>query len=301
MSDSNNITALRNTYQIKILLQDIKPPIWRRLEVDSRITLDALHIAIQSSMGWFDSHLHHFMDRDGNFFRQQAPLDEFDLGFDDFGVDDSGFDDSGVDEATVLLSDVLHEEKDWFIYEYDFGDDWKHKITLEKILPYQPKQLPVICTKGKRACPPEDCGGPWRYMRLTEVLANPESDPEEFEDLQEWLGEHFDPELFDIKGVNKELKELFETADFNNTSAFEKVLQQLSGDFPESSFSTDLFSESDSDIENIINSLNDTLEIIGDMTDLLDDAFDAFETISKISKDKQVIEIARKMMKRLDE
>ena len=292
MSQSSNITALRNTYQIKVQLQDIKPPIWRRLEVDSRITLDALHVAIQSSMGWMDCHMHQFVDRDGNFFRQHDDPD------DGFAFD---FNDSGVDESIVLLSDILHQEKDWFTYEYDFGDDWRHKITLEKILPWQAEQIPVVCIKGKRACPPEDCGGAWGYMHMVEVLQNPEIEPEEYEDIMEWLEEPFYPEDFDLNEVNEELTALFKNADFNNTSAFEKVLQQFSGDSENAAATDRLSVEADRDIESIIGSLNETLGIIGDMSDMLDDAYEAFEKIANISNDKQVVELARKMMKHLDQ
>ena len=290
MPQSSHIPALRNTYQIKIQLQDIKPPIWRRLLVDSRITLDALHVAIQSSMGWLDTHLHQFVDQEGNLFRPQYTQDDF------------AFvpDDPGVDESVVLLSDILLEEQDWFNYEYDFGDDWKHKITLEKVLPYQSEQLPVICIKGKRACPPEDSGGSPGYMHLSEILAEPEKDPEEYEDIQEWLGEQFDPELFDLDEVNLELKALFESADFNNSSAFEKVLQQLSGTSSEPVLPGERQFETDDDIEKIISSLNDTLGIISDMSDLLDEAYAAFEKIAQISQDKQVLKLARNMLKRLE-
>ncbi len=292
MTQPSNITALRNTYQIKVQLQDINPPIWRRLKVDSRITLDALHVAIQSSMGWLDIHLHQFVDRDGNFFRQQGnPDDEFALGFAD----------TSVDESVVLLSDILHQEKDWFTYEYDFGDGWEHRITLEEILPYQAEQVPVACIKGKRACPPEDCGGALGFMHMVKVLQNPDIEPEEYEDIMEWLEEPFYPEAFDLNEVNEELTALFKNADFNNTSAFEKVLQQFSGDSEKESQTNLLSIESDQDIDGIIGSLNETLSIINGMTEMLDDAYEAFEIIANISNDKQVIELARKMMTRLDQ
>ena len=292
MSQSSNITALRNTYQIKIQLQDIKPPIWRRLQVDSRITLDALHVAIQSSMGWLDTHMHQFVDRDGNFFRQQDNPD------DDFAFD---FNDSGVDESMVLLSDILHQEKDWFIYEYDFGDDWRHKITLEKILPWQTDQIPVVCIKAKRACPPEDCGGAWGYMHMVEVLQHPETEPDEYEDIMEWLDKPFYPEEFDLNEINEELTALFKDADFNNSSAFEKVLQQFSGNSDKDVLTDLLSTESDRDIEGIISSLNETLGIINSMTEMLDEAYIAFEKIAKNSKEQNIVELARKMMQRLDQ
>ena len=62
------------------------------------------------------------------------------------------------------------------------------------------------CLAGKRACPPEDCGGVPGYERILDTVANPED--EEYEDILEWLGDEFDPEAFDMAGVNEELGDL---------------------------------------------------------------------------------------------
>ncbi len=47
-------------YQLKITLKGVRPPIWRRIQVKSDITLHALHRTIQTVMGWEDEHLHDF-------------------------------------------------------------------------------------------------------------------------------------------------------------------------------------------------------------------------------------------------
>ncbi len=85
-------------------------------------------------------------------------------------------------------------------YDYDFGDNWEHKIQLEKILPRDKGVTYPICIKGKRACPPEDCGGIWGYAELLEIIANPNH--EEYEGMFGWLGGEFDPEHFDVKEVS---------------------------------------------------------------------------------------------------
>jgi hypothetical protein len=59
------------------------------------------------------------------------------------------------------------------------------------------------CTAGKRACPPEDCGGPWSYDEFLEAISDPKHD--DHDDLLEWVGGEFDAEKFDLNGVNKEL------------------------------------------------------------------------------------------------
>lgn len=47
-------------YQIKITLNDMKPPVWRRLIVPSTIALNELHKVIQIAMGWGNYHLYCF-------------------------------------------------------------------------------------------------------------------------------------------------------------------------------------------------------------------------------------------------
>jgi len=83
-------------------------------------------------------------------------------------------------------------------YMYDFGDSWMHHIRLEKILPRDPVDY-LMCIDGKRACPPKDCGGVWRYEDFLEIISDPNH--EEHEDMQEWIGGEFDPEHFDAKEV----------------------------------------------------------------------------------------------------
>ena len=71
-------------------------------------------------------------------------------------------------------------------------------------MPIDEKTQYPICLAGERSGPPEDCGGPWGYMDLLDVLDDP-NDPE-YEERVEWIGEDFDPELFDIEKINKRLK-----------------------------------------------------------------------------------------------
>jgi hypothetical protein len=47
-------------YQFKIELKDVKPKIWRRIQVPESYSFWDLHVAIQDAMGWFDEHLHAF-------------------------------------------------------------------------------------------------------------------------------------------------------------------------------------------------------------------------------------------------
>jgi hypothetical protein len=101
------------------------------------------------------------------------------------------------------INEVALREKDWIIYEYDFGDGRMHKIVLEKILSPSSKVKVPSCVAGVRACPPEDCGGPYGYTELRRAIRGL-SHPEH-EDMLEWIGDEFDPDNFDLQDVNRKL------------------------------------------------------------------------------------------------
>jgi hypothetical protein len=180
-------SASDTIYQLKVTLRESKPPIWRRIQAPSDISLARLHQILQVVMGWTDSHLHQFI-----------------VGGTIIGVPDPDFGVEVKNERTVRLSQVVRGEKSKFVYEYDFGDGWQHDILVEKVLQAEPGARYPICLAGKRACPPEDCGGVWGYDDLLEVIRNP--DNPEHDEMLEWLGGDFDPEAFDVDAVNQELR-----------------------------------------------------------------------------------------------
>lgn len=128
------------TFQIKVSLRNVRPPIWRRLQVPSDILLPKLHDVLQAAMGWHDSHLHLFRVGDDCY----APPGDWDP--------------IGEDSRGVALVDLAAKKGARLVYEYDFGDGWTHDIVVESVLP-EPCEVPR-CTGGRRRCPPEDCGGP---------------------------------------------------------------------------------------------------------------------------------------------
>ena len=172
-------------YQIKVTLRGTKPPIWRRLELPGDTSLAKLHGIIQVAFGWDDAHLHVFETAYGHF-----------------GIADRELGHRA--ESPVTLEQVASAEGERFRYTYDFGDDWTHEIVAEKVLDRGPGPYPR-CTGGRRAAPPEDCGGVWGYAELIEVLADP-GHPEHAERL-EWLGldsaADFDPARFDSAEITR--------------------------------------------------------------------------------------------------
>ncbi len=178
-------------YQLKISLDDMAPKIWRRIAVNANVTLPDLHKIIQTTMGWTNSHLHHFM-KDDKFYSYPTE-DNLEI-----------YGDRQVDYSKVILSDLVTKEKDTFLYEYDFGDCWIHTITLEKISNAEENVYYPLCLDGKRNCPPEDCGGSCGYFKLLKVIHDPKD--EEHESMMEWIGSEFDHEYFDRELINMKLQ-----------------------------------------------------------------------------------------------
>ncbi len=175
-------------FQLKITLNHVKPPVWRRFLVGSDIKLPDLHKVIQTVMGWTNSHLHQFIVA-GTYYT--LPEDDF-----------AG---EVTDYRKIKLESVIDAPKAKFEYEYDFGDGWEHVIVLEKVLPRMKDVHYPVCVGGKRNCPPEDCGGPGGYEDLLGIVGDPKH--VEYEGMMEWLGGEFDPEEFDIEAVNESLRE----------------------------------------------------------------------------------------------
>ena len=174
---------------LKVTLRGTKPPIWRRLLMPDTMTLADLHQAIQAAMGWEDSHLHAF-DIAGRQYGDRQTVDDV------------------ADEHRLTLKGLLKSGVTRFAYTYDFGDNWEHTVAIEKTQPAIDGLAYPLCVAGKRSCPPEDCGGPWGYQHLLEVLADP--DHPDYADQKEWVGEDFTPEHFDPVAANAVLAARFE-------------------------------------------------------------------------------------------
>jgi hypothetical protein len=178
-------------YQIKVTLDGIRPPVWRRIQVSGDTTLLNIHHVLQVVMGWQDYHLHQFMI-EGVTYADPA--------YDDWG-------DWGIEpEEGYSLSQLVPSEGFRFHYEYDFGDGWGHTLLVEKIAPAEKGIHYPICLKGRRSCPPEDVGGVWGYESFLQIIGDP-GHPEHDEYL-EWVGGTFDPEAFDLEAANAGLRRM---------------------------------------------------------------------------------------------
>jgi len=91
---------------------------------------------------------------------------------------------------------LLRNAKSKMRFDYDFGDGWEHDVVVEAIDPAERGVTYPRLIDGKRACPPEDCGGPLGYRNLLEALADPKHP--DHDDLEEWVGGEFDPDHFEV-------------------------------------------------------------------------------------------------------
>jgi hypothetical protein len=174
---------------LDVSLVDVRPPVWRRIAVPSHFTLGHLHRVLQVAMGWTDTHLHQFEVGDTLYSDPTFELDGFD---------------EVEDEGSITVAQALPRKGSRARYEYDFGDNWEHLLRVEKVGPREAGVEAPRCLEGARACPPEDCGGPFNYPEFLEALRDPRH--EQHDELLEWLGGEFDPEAFELDAVNRDLR-----------------------------------------------------------------------------------------------
>jgi hypothetical protein len=174
-------------YQLRMELRDVTPIIWRRLLVPGSIKLNKLHVTLLWTMGWAGGHLHEFI-----------------MGHDHYGEPDPDFDGSPPlqRDDRITLAAALGTRKS-FVYLYDYGDGWEHRVNVETILvPDSALKLP-LCLDGANACPPEDVGGPPGYEDFLQAIKDPSH--EEHDAMLKWCGGPFDPTAFNIDRVNESL------------------------------------------------------------------------------------------------
>ncbi|WP_238009757.1 plasmid pRiA4b ORF-3 family protein [Dactylosporangium sp. AC04546] len=167
----------RSIYQLRIALDGVTPPVWRRVLVPGAFTLDRVHRVVQFAMGWGDRHLHVF-DVEGVQYGVPDPDGLLDV----------------RDELDVRL-DAAAQKGSRLRYTYDFGDWWEHDLVVEDVMPADLDIRYPVCVGGEQACPPDDVGGPEGYRDFLRACADP-THPEHAA-MREWLPGDFDPTAFD--------------------------------------------------------------------------------------------------------
>lgn len=179
---------------VHIALDGTGPQVWRRIEVDSQTSLGEFHEILQVAFDWDDSHLHRFSSGGCTFVpdRQLA--------------DSPG---CAHDEDEWMIGEFLTARGDQLVYEYDFGDGWRHVITLEETAPPLTDEHAHI-SGGAGMAPLDDVGGPGGWLDFIAAVNDP-ADPRYLE-LREWAGldatTPLDPAAFDRQATNRQLRRL---------------------------------------------------------------------------------------------
>jgi hypothetical protein len=177
---------------LRIEIKYIEPLIWRRVAVRTSMTLKALHMVIQAAMGWLDCHLW-----------------EFTVGDSRYGSPDPERPHVKNGEITQLAA-ILASGTRKFLYVYDFGDNWEHRIIVEEISNTEADAIYPRFLGGERRCPPEDCGGPPGYFDFIENIAN-KGNKKATEALM-WYGGSYNPDDIDEKQVEIALRKIADRA-----------------------------------------------------------------------------------------
>jgi hypothetical protein len=185
-----------NLYQLKIQINLEDHDIWRRVFVPSTYSFRHLHHIIQTVFDWQNYHLHEFaVERAGNkplkIVMDNAPETMEYINIADYDIRQEQF---------VALEDIFPEFGE-AIYEYDFGDSWKHTITLEKV--EKSKVFQAIYLGGNEERPPEDVGGVWGFTEYKRIMEN-ENHPE-YHEMKVWA-ESQKERNFSPEKINQRLK-----------------------------------------------------------------------------------------------
>lgn len=179
--------ASAQAYQLYVELEWVRPKVWRRILVPITIELPLLHVTLLFGTGWEGGHSHEFVFANANYGANEPGLD---------------LPPEVMDEEHVTLREALGSTKT-FAYVYDYGDNWRHKVRVEKVVTLDAPISSGLCIAGENACPPEDVGGAPGYEEFLAALADPNHP--EHNDLKAWIGGAFDPAAFDVAEVNQRL------------------------------------------------------------------------------------------------
>ncbi|WP_017582927.1 plasmid pRiA4b ORF-3 family protein [Nocardiopsis valliformis] len=186
--------ADHRVYRLKIVLEGTEPPVWRLVEVPADLGLSHLHLVIQVLLGWEHAHPHAF-----EFGRRR---------YSEAGGVGAG----DLDEFEAMVGEVLSRKGSRGVYTYDFGDDWRHLITVEATGEAEPGTFYPRVLDGHGGGPPEGCGGVGAFERLRRLRDHPEElgrgDHSVAEEQLMWV-EMLEPDELDLAKIREELRELF--------------------------------------------------------------------------------------------
>jgi hypothetical protein len=177
--DASADSPIAQVARLKITLDDSQPQIMRRIAVPLTSTLHTLHEVIQAVMLFENYHLFRFdVGPRGHETHYGIP-------------DPDGFMDV-IDARRATLDQLIDAKLKKFTYTYDFGDDWRHTITVEAVTFADPALTYPRFIDGAHRAPPEDVGGQPGFENFLIVMADPKHP--EHADLKRWYGRTFNPD-----------------------------------------------------------------------------------------------------------
>ncbi len=187
-------------FDLRISIEDSEPLIWRRLLLPETLTVAQFHLAVQAAFGWENRHLYGVRATDPAGRERRI-----------IGDDDGAQELRAESASAVVLCELLDPQKPGtgFVYDYDFGDSWTHRVELLGSADLQPGEL--LCVEGDRRGAIEDSGGPHGYRELVEAVQDP-SHPDHQQartwasDMMGLYGHRFDPSAFDLHATNRNLR-----------------------------------------------------------------------------------------------
>jgi hypothetical protein len=185
----------RHVYQFRIVLKDTKPPIWRRIQVPDNYSFKDLHVAIQNVMDW---EVYAGSSYEFRIARPSKGLVET-IACSCFGFSQY----AGTHEPLKRIADYFSPRNPKASYSSKHKSNWDFTIELEEILVADKFEKYPICIKGKRASPPEDCGGANKYQEILKTISesSSRSSGKALKLYQGVLEDDFDPNYFDRDNV----------------------------------------------------------------------------------------------------
>lgn len=185
------MTSSERIARLHIKLDHIEPTIWRRVEVPITTSLKGLHDVIQAVMLFKDYHLFEF---NAGGKRYAVPDPEWDMGRETYAA------------RNVRIGALVDRGITTFNYTYDFGDDWRHSITVEAVTDANPAVEYPRFIDGDRRAPPEDVGGLPGFEDFLNAMAKPRH--AQYREVVEWYGGRFEPNDIGVDTINDRIAKL---------------------------------------------------------------------------------------------
>jgi hypothetical protein len=174
--------------RLKVEIEEVEPAVIRRVEVPLDLRLDQLNVVLQVAIGWQNCH----------------PF-EFRHGETVYGLVSREATENPLPAEKSTLAD-LAKLGTTFDYDYVFGDDWQHTLTIEAVAPAEPGVVYPRLLGAEGRCPPADIGGPSGYESYLRALADPEH--LHHEAMVEWDDPDFDAHKVDAAAIERNLANL---------------------------------------------------------------------------------------------